>query len=258
MNESESTPFPPGPTTPMPVPVAGAEVPKFLVLFGGTFDPPHRGHVELPIRVRDELERRLECPGGGMIVYVPAARSPHKAHGPVASNADRVEMLRRALAGVDRAEVWTDEVDRAAAAAGGDGEASFTVDTITRARDWLGAALGERAPAMRLLIGADQAVNFHRWRAPREIVRLAPPVVMVRGDLEESGGLGSRMRSSRFWSRDELDSWRESLVPVGRIDVSATAVRDALSRQDYGEAGRWLAPGVVELIRERGLYQRPE
>ncbi len=243
------------PTTPMPVPTDAASAPKLVVLFGGTFDPPHRGHIELPIRVRDELERRLECPGGGMIVFIPAARSPHKAHGPTAGDADRVEMLRRALAEVPRAAVWTDEVDRAAAAPG---EASFTVDTITRAREWLVGAMGERAPTMRLLIGADQAVNFHKWRAPREIVRLAPPAVMVRGELEDSGGLGERLRRTRFWARDELDSWRDSLVPVGRVDVSATAVREALSRKDWDEAARWLAPGVVDLIRERGLYQRPE
>jgi nicotinic acid mononucleotide adenylyltransferase len=117
--------------------------------------------------------------------------------------------------------------------------------------------MGDDAPKLRLLIGADQAVNFHKWRAPREILRIAPPVVMVRGELEDSGGLGARMRSSRFWGRDELESWRDALLPVGAIHVSATAVRDALSHHEWEEAGRWLAPGVIEWIRERGLYQRP-
>jgi len=47
-------------------------------------------------------------------------------------------------------------------------------------------------------------------------------------------------------------------LPIGRIDVSATGVRDALARRDFDEAARWLAPGVIDLIRDRGLYARAE
>jgi nicotinate-nucleotide adenylyltransferase len=241
------------PTTPIPVPTGGADVPRLLVVFGGTFDPPHLGHVELPVRVRDDLERRADCVGGAWLVYVPAYRSPHKSRGPVATDADRVEMLRRSLEGVARACVWTDEIDR-----GESGGVSFTVDTLTRARDWVAGALGDRAPGMRLLIGADQAIGFHRWRAPREIIRLAPPVVMVRGDVGDADELARRIASCRFWSAAERESWRGSMVTVGRVDVSATLVREALVRADWSEAARWMRPSVVEWIRERGLYRRPE
>jgi nicotinate-nucleotide adenylyltransferase len=265
---------PVSPITPMPLVMSGPDRPELVVAFGGTFDPPHKGHVELPVRVRDEMERRYGCVGKAWLVYIPAARSPHKERGPVVSDGDRVEMLRLALAGVPRTGVWTDEIDRARSEEQA-GEPSFTVDTLHRACEWMdgqadsggGASIvsveseSEAAVAkpslvpLRLLIGADQAIGFHRWRGPREIVRIARPVVMVRGDVEDADGLVQRMRAARFWKRDELEAWREGMVVVGRLDVSATRVREALRSADEGEAARWLAAAVVRYIRERGLYR---
>lgn len=250
-------------TTAMPVPTGepgGETTPRLVVLFGGTFDPPHRGHVELPVKVRDEMERRMDCVGRGWLVYVPAARSPHKERGPAASDADRVEMLRRSLEGVQRVGVWTEEIDRATAGTepAPDQEVrapapSYTVDTVWLARQWLDQQ-GLSGTALRLLIGADQAVGFDRWRAPREITQIARPVVMVRGDVGGSDDLVLRLKKTRFWRRDELDYWREGMVEVGRLDVSATHVRRALRDGDEQEIARWLAPGVAAYIKERGLY----
>jgi nicotinate-nucleotide adenylyltransferase len=266
-------------TTPMPVPVEeagsseGTPGPPLVLLFGGTFDPPHRGHVELPVRVRDELERRMECVGKGWLVYVPAARSPHKEKGPAASDADRVEMLRRSLAGVERVGVWTEEIDRAVRGkeeteSGGevdgleekahgqdarDTEPSYTVDTVRCAREWLDDR-GMSGTALRLLIGADQALGFHRWLAPREVAHTAGPVVMVRGDVADSDDLVIRLKRTRYWRREELEMWREGMVEVGRLDVSATLIRRALRDGDEAAIAEWLAPGVAAYIRERGLY----
>lgn len=253
------------PITPLPVDVSGGggEPPALVVLFGGTFDPVHRGHVELPVRVRDELEKRLGCEGKAWLVYVPAARSPHKVKGPEASDADRVAMLRLGIAesGAPRVGVWTDEMDRAAAG-GAKGEPSYTLDTVRRARAWLdGHGCTSKTPhsesggtQLRLLIGADQALGFHRWREPREIVRIAPPAVMVRGEVADGEGLLERLGRARFWRRDERGMWADAMVAVGRLDISATRVREALRAGDEGEIGRALARGVAEYVRGRGLY----
>ncbi|MCW5776185.1 MAG: hypothetical protein KIS87_07100 [Phycisphaeraceae bacterium] len=64
--------------TPMPVP---ADAPGVL-LFGGTFDPPHRGHTEPAAAARDAM-----MPPGSWLVFVPAARSPHKSAAPATSRA---------------------------------------------------------------------------------------------------------------------------------------------------------------------------
>jgi nicotinic acid mononucleotide adenylyltransferase len=206
-------------------------------------------------------------------VYVPAARSPHKERGPAASDADRVEMLKRSLEGVERVGGWTEEIDRAKwvreekqpgpeadgaeeKAQGQDArvtEPSYTVDTVWLAREWLDGK-GMSGAALRLLIGADQAVGFDKWRSPRQIAQIASPVVMVRGDVGGSDDLVRRLKQTRYWRPEELDLWREGMVEVGRLDVSATRIRAALRDGDDAEIAQWIAPGAAAYIKERGLY----
>lgn len=231
-----------------PLPVTGT--PGFVMLFGGTFDPPHKGHVELPVKVRDEVERREECPGRGWLVYVPAARSPHKPGGPMAGNEDRAEMLRRCAAAIPRAGVWTDEIDRA------DAEPSYTVETLGRAREWMDEH-GMSGSPLRLLIGADQAMAFHKWRQPRDILRIARPVVMIRGDARSARSLAEKMSRLRYWSRDEIGEWLAAVAPVGAIDVSATRVREALRGGDAGAAAGLIPEPVRRYIVEHQLYPPP-
>ncbi|MEL7483218.1 MAG: nicotinate-nicotinamide nucleotide adenylyltransferase [Planctomycetota bacterium] len=207
-----------------------------VLLVGGTFDPPHVAHIELPRGARDA--RR---PGAGL-VFVPAGRSPHKAVGPVASDADRVAMLDYLLKGVEHAAVWTDEVDRADA-----GEPSYWVNTLERARSLVGGAW------LGFVIGADQAVAFDRWREARRILELAEPVVLLREPWGSPEVLLDAMRDA--WSDGELERWASWCVDVGTIDVSATEIR-ALLRDDRENARleSVLSPGVLGFIRERGLY----
>jgi nicotinate-nucleotide adenylyltransferase len=165
----------------MPLPLVGPALdPRIttVVLFGGTFDPPHLAHAQLAHEARDRAA--ADHPGSAWLLAVPAARSPHKSAGPIASDAHRAAMLRLAFADVPRAAVWTDELDRAAAArAAAKPDASFAIDTLRRARAWLDAH-GGSAVTLRLLIGADQALALHRWREPAALIALAPPLIMLR------------------------------------------------------------------------------
>jgi nicotinate-nucleotide adenylyltransferase len=153
-------------------------------------------------------------------------------------------MLRRALAGVERACVWTEEIERAGRS--GD-DASYWVDTLRAAR----AAAGEGA-RLRFLIGADPALAFHRWREPRGILRLAEPVVVLREPVGTTGALARGMEATGFWSAEEVARWGGAAVVLPLVDVSSTAVRAALAR---GEEPAGLAPAVAAFVRERGLYQ---
>jgi nicotinate-nucleotide adenylyltransferase len=257
------------PITPVPISTVGQERPTSVIVFGGTFDPPHVGHVRLPVRVREVLDEREGEPSRSWLLYVPAARSPHKEHGPVASDDERAEMLRLALSETPRSAVWTDEMDRARAVeagtlepgapviSGGDPKPapSYTIDTLARLRVWLDEH-GLSGTKVYLLIGADQAVTFHYWRQPRDILRLAKPLVMIRGEARNADALVERIGGLGFWDRREMEMWRGAIVPIGRIDVSATQVRAALAAGSEEEAGRLLPAAVLGYIRERKLYRR--
>jgi len=185
-------------------------------IFGGTFDPPHIGHLIVAQDVRTALSL-------DRVVFVPAAVPPHKRGRVVAPPELRLAMLRAAVAGDSQFEVDDLELRRAGP--------SYTVDTL---RD-----LRARDPDVELffLLGADQFREFHTWREPEAITRLATLVVLSRdglGRVEPGGDL----------------AYRE--LAVTRVDVSATEVR---RRVRANEPIRYLVPPDVEaIIRRTGLY----
>ncbi len=230
-----------------PTPLTGT-----IVVLGGTFDPVHIGHIALARRVAESLSITPGTAPPVRTLFVPAARSPHKATGPRASNEHRVRMLEIALAGWPEAGVWTDELSRPAP--------SYTVDTLERLR-----SLAPNA-ALRLLLGQDQALAFHRWREPRRIMDLAPPIVLPRrqyagfsaGTAQSPRAFADALRVSGFWSEQEVDRWCAAMIDVGLLEVSSTHVRSLLAVGTItadAQVGPYLPLGVLEYIRERALYE---
>jgi nicotinate-nucleotide adenylyltransferase len=219
--------------TPVPVPAEAGRV----LLYGGLFDPPHRAHVELAALARDRWDERA------WLVLVPAGRSPLKDREPAADE-HRLAMVRLALRGIPWSEVWTDEIDRWRP-----GEASYWIDTLRRAR----GVLPEKAE-LRFLIGADQALDFHRWRGPREILALAEPMVLLREPAGSGAALREGLRRTRAWSDAEIEAWAARVVEAPGGGTSATAVRERLAA-GAGDVAE-LDPGVLGYIRAHGLYAR--
>lgn len=215
---------------------AGAASP---LLFGGTFDPVTRAHVELGLE-------SMTLRGFDALVFVPAARSPHKTIGPVASDADRAEMLRLATRDQLRAAVWTDEIDRA-----GEGHPSYWIDTIRRARAW-GLTRGVDAGAF--LIGADQAGAFHRWRDARWLFDHAEPLVMLRTPADSIDDLIASLDVSGAWSADDLGRWRSRLVETPLRDSSATNARELLVSGDRDAIKKLVDERVFDYINSRRMY----
>lgn len=209
-----------------------------LLVVGGTFDPPHFGHVRLPGAARESL-----WGGEGWLVYVPAARSPLKGTAGDAGSGCRVQMLRLALAGCERACVWTFELDRP--------PPSYTVETLRALRGGVGTAA-----EVRLFVGADQACRFHEWREFREVVALAEPVVVPRSPVVDAAALAGALRATGAWRAAEMAAWSRRLIAAPLVDGSATKVRAALLARPRDEATlrRLLAPSVLDYIDRHGLY----
>jgi len=171
-------------------------------------------------------------------------------------------MLRAALAGDPRAIVWTDEIDRAARAAikaDTVPEPSYMVDTLRRLRSLLDSGGEGPRHALRLLIGADQAIALHRWRDYREVMRLAPPIVWLRSPVDTAEQLLAALFDVGVWSREELAEWRTRIAPLPLLDLSATAVRERLktapSTLDDPFLRRALPIRVLEYISQNNLYR---
>lgn len=184
-------------------------------IVGGTFDPPHLGHLLLASDVYEAL-------GLDRVVLVPAAVPPHKHGLPRTPAALRLEMLRAAVAGDPRFEVADLELRRAGP--------SYSVDTLRELRGrWPDAALF-------FVLGADQLRELPSWREPDEVARLATLTGVARdGQAPVAPG-----------------GYDVEVVPITRIDVSSSMIRD---RAAAGRGVRYFVPPAVEAIIEReGLY----
>jgi nicotinate-nucleotide adenylyltransferase len=211
------------------------------LIFGGTFDPPHCAHVALPQAAAREL-------GCDRILYIPAAVSPFKAapdFPPPTAAQHRLAMLRLALRDSPNAEISTFEIDRAAEQANRAAAPSYTIDTLRGLRAEA-AARGE----WFLLIGADQALDFHRWKNWREILERATPAVMLRPPWQRQTFVSALRERYDPAEAQHWEGWTLRSLP--QMDVSATVIRSRLA------AGLPLDglvhPDVEAYIRDKGLY----
>ena len=185
-------------------------------IFGGTFDPPHFGHL---IAAQDAYaELALD-----KIVFIPARIPPHKQLENVTAAAVRLEMIQAATAGDERFEVSDVELRRTGP--------SFTVDTLRELRQT------RSGDAFFLLLGVDQVQEFQTWREPQRILENAELVMLARGGIEDV---------------PEGDILHKT-VQVTRVDVSSTLIRE---RVRAGRPIRYLVPAAVEkIIADERLYQ---
>lgn len=242
------------PATGADAPITPLSIPKdvrTLMVFGGSFDPPHFYHTIGPLSVMARLFGQE-----AWLLYVPAATSPLKKAGPRVSDAHRLAMLKRALDVPGRRSIWTDELDRAAwlRARGETPRASYTIDTLRRLR-----ATIPRKVTLRLLIGSDQAADFHRWKDAREIIEIAEPVVMVREPIVTACSLWSALGDA--WTREEKVAWCRRIAPNFPHDAASTDLRDAIPGAP-GRAEHWdrrkrlggIITSVAQYIIDHNLY----
>ncbi|HEY7452746.1 MAG TPA: nicotinate-nucleotide adenylyltransferase [Candidatus Limnocylindria bacterium] len=209
-----------------PRPARDAPPPNRIGILGGTFDPPHIGHLWLATMAADEMHL-------SKVLLVPAANPPHKRRRAISHAADRVLMARLAVANDPRLDVSLVELEREGP--------SYTVDTLLELR--------HRHPddELVLIMAADSLAQVESWREPARLLELALWAVGPRPGT----ALPSRAELAQRFGRS---AGRIHLLSGPALDVSASQVR---RRVAAGRAIRYLVPRAVEeLILERGLYRR--
>ena len=203
------------------------EAPRRIGVLGGTFDPPHVGHLWLATLAADALDL-------DRVLFMPSARPPHKAGTPVTHVADRLLLTRLAVAPDPSFELCTVEMERPGP--------SYTVDTVEQLRDRYGPAT-----RMYLVMAADSLDQIDTWREPDRLLERIEWAVGPRpgAALPDRGAL-----EARFGENAE----RIHLLTGPSLDVSSSEIR---RRVAAGHAIRYLVPrSVEELIVDRGLYRR--
>lgn len=191
-------------------------VPQRIGLFGGTFDPPHVGHLVTAVNVRHALS--LD------VVVLMVANVPWQKAGtrPITDAEARFAMVRAAVADVDGLEAGRLEIDH--------GGPSYTADTL--------AALADLHPGAALftIVGDDAAAKFETWERYQEVAARSTLVVVDRP------GEPVDLPPAYEWER----------VEVPRLDVSSTDLRDRC--HDGRPLDYLVTEPVLEVITALGLY----
>jgi nicotinate-nucleotide adenylyltransferase len=239
------------PITPFPKSLTLAK-PRELIILGGSFDPPHLAHEAI---VNFARQNACQWPDEAWACLIPAARSPHKVTGPLATASQRIDMLELMVKNLPRAVVWTDEVERAALLETNGADTlvspSYTIDTLERLRTLLPHT------KLYLILGEDQAKVFHRWHRPTDILNLVQPIIALRGQKTD---LLHEITAAHSWTPSQMEAWSRSLLTNARIDISSTAIRERLGLINKDLArDAWLleriSPQVLEYIKAQKLYR---
>ena len=192
-------------------------------IFGGSFSPPHDGHVALARAFMRELSL-------DRLYVVPAKSPPHKKLDCGASASDRIDMCRAAFAPLgEKCRISEYEME--------DGVSGYTVDTL---RHFAGS--GE----MFMLCGSDMFLTLDTWREPAQIFSLATVVCAARvDDPETDAALARAAEHYRCYGGESV------VMKIPPVEISSTEIRRTL---ESGGIPRGIPDGVLDIIRNRGLY----
>ncbi len=187
-------------------------------VFGGTFDPPHNGHLHLAKSIADELNL-------DKIIVIPTFVAPHKTEYNSSDAASRFEMCNLAFDS-DLYEVSDIEIKR--------GGKSYTYDTLTSLKE------KHSNDSLFLIIGSDMLEYFSKWYRYKDILELCTLCCVGRENKE--------LTLPDFFTNDD-QVYLSSAKP---IEMSSTFIRQAVA--DHADINDYLPQKVADYIKERKLY----
>ena len=162
-------------------------------IFGGTFDPPHIGHLLIAQTI-------CEAEDFDKIIFVPALTNPLKSKGVTSSIENRLKMLKSAVEGNPHFEISDIEIKR--------GGISYSIDTIQFIKEEQNLTKDE----LYFLIGSDILNNFEKWRDPSKILEECQVIVAIRPGFKPS--------SVPNWILSNIQ-----FANIPRFELSATQIR---------------------------------
>lgn len=206
------------------------------LVYGGTFDPVHNGHLRVAIELRERLQ--VDC-----IHLMPCHIPPHRG-APGGTSQDRLDLLTLAVADEPGLQVDGRELAR--------GGSSYTADTLRQLRQEMGPE-----QSIAIVLGTDAFSGFDRWEEWEQIPELAhivlvrrPQAELTRGSVPEQLLAERRVDSVATLKNSPCGGIYEIEPPM--LDISATGIRERL---EQGQSVRFLVPdAVVTEICRRGLY----
>ena len=189
-------------------------------IFGGTFDPPHIGHLLIAQTI-------IESENFERLIFVPANISPAKKGKIISSTKKRLDMLNMALIGNDNFEISDFEINK--------GDISYTIDTLTEFSENRNLAKKD----LYFLMGSDTLREFHKWKDPKKIMNLCNIIVAIRPGFTPS--------DIPQWILDEVH-----FANIPQFEISSTNIR---ARWRDGKTIRYMVPkDVWKYINKNGLY----
>ena len=216
-------------------------------LFGGTFDPIHRGHL----RAASEVKKNVNL---DHIFLIPAALPPHKTPVAVASADDRLAMIHLAIGDMNGITVSDIELQRSGP--------SYTIDTVYHFK----STQPDNARIF-LIMGLDAFLEIDTWKSYRELLEQIPMIIMARpNDSHQSVAQGWKILEKyltlkisvdyRFFDPQKvfMSEGRQPvyICDVQALDISSTKIRQAVKQKQTIE--NWVPARVAEYIIQKGLY----
>lgn len=193
-------------------------------IYGGTFNPPHIGHMRAAAHAIEALNL-------DRLLLIPNGEPPHKCVSDQTTPWQRLEMLQLSARGMEKAQVSSIELGR-------EGK-SYTADTVAQLRELY--PQGE----LILLMGTDMFLSFPEWYQPQRILDNASLAVFYRGEKNEQAAIAAQ--------KERLDAMGAKITLVAN-PVTAISSTDLRRMLVFRCAGPFLCPGVESYIREQGLY----
>ncbi|MBE7040258.1 MAG: nicotinate-nucleotide adenylyltransferase [Ruminococcaceae bacterium] len=192
-------------------------------LFGGTFDPVHKGHIMVAEIAKKEMDL-------DEVIFVPAGNPPHKTDKKIADGKDRLNMLLLATGDIPYFKVCDAEIKKK--------EKSYSVDLIKHFKEKL------QETELFFIIGADSLYNLPTWYNYEELMQMTNFIVISRPETNKSSLL------DKFSGNEK--PMRAFFIDDVSIDISSTEIRKML--KSGADTEKYLDKSVLNYIRANRLY----